>query len=68
MEKPKSIHVKMSGHQWAEINKLCTQLKLDPYDYADTNSKKAGLLIFDLSKCCVSGIHKFAIPKPEDYK
>lgn len=67
IKQPNSITLNMSGAQWAEINRLCSQLNINPYDYAKTTSKKAGLLIYDLSKCCVCGIIKFPIPNPEDY-
>ena len=67
-EHPKTMHIKMCGQQWGEINRLCSLLGLNPYDYAETNSKKAGLLIYSLSKCRISGVHKFSIPNPKDYK
>lgn len=67
-EHPSSRIINMSGEQWGEINRLCHRLGLDPYLYAETNSKKAGRLIFALSKCHVSGTHKFPIPNPEEYK
>lgn len=67
IKQPNSITLNMSGAQWAEINRLCSQLNINPYDYAKTTSKKAGLLIYALSKCCVCGITKFPIPNPEDY-
>ena len=65
---PRSRSLNMCGQQWGEITRLCNSLGIDPYDYAETNSKKAGRLIFALSKCHVSGTHKFPIPNPEDYK
>lgn len=67
-EHPSSRIINMSGEQWGEINRLCHRLGLDPYLYAETSSKKAGRLIFALSKCQVSGTHKFPIPNPEEYK
>lgn len=66
-KQPNSIMLNMSGTQWAEINRLCSQLNINPYDYAKTGRKKAGLLIYALSKCCICGITEFPIPKPEDY-
>lgn len=67
-EHPKNRTINMSGEQWGEINRLCGLLGIDPYDYAETSFKKAGRLIFALSKCHVSGIHKFPVPDPEKYK
>lgn len=67
-EHPKSRYIKMCGQQWGEINRLCHLLKISPYDYAETSSKKAGLLIYALSKCQICGTNKFPIPNPKDYK
>ena len=39
-EHPKSRTINMSGEQWGEINRLCNLLGLNPYDYAETASKK----------------------------
>lgn len=64
---PKSMTINMCGHQWGEINRLCNRLGLNPYDYAKTTSKKAGLLIYALNKTLICGKHMFPIPKPEDY-
>lgn len=63
IKQPNSITLNMSGAQWAEINRLCSQLNINPYDYAKTTSKKAGLLIYALTKCCVCGDNQISNTK-----
>ena len=64
---PNSITIKMSGQNWGEINRLCNLLKIDPYIYVNTSKRRAGPLIFALTKSVISGTGTFPIPNPEDY-
>lgn len=64
---PNSITIKMSFEDWHRIGDLCKQLNLDQKDYIKTTAKKAGLLIYNLTRCVICGTDKFPVPVPEDY-